>query len=432
VWLAESSTNGSAEVFRDELALAILDVLNEVFPSRLDLGELQTRIHLEHDDKDLLDTIDGLLADRLIEGQEYRTGIDRVLRAVINIGLAPRGRRQTRANSKDESNRGAPSASQPDVRKVMVVHGRDERVRVGMFAFLRAIGLDPIEFSQAIILTGKPLPDIPEILSAAFGKAQAVIVLLTPDDEARLRPGLQRTSDPPHERELTGQARANVLFEAGMAIVSHPVRTILVQFGTVRPFSDVAGKHIVMMDGSISKRQDLAARLKLAGCPVDLTGTDWHSQGDLTPTELLQFTSSSNSLPDSLMLEESVIAAYTRDPLIRELDAAIAETQNTSPDNTSDASLVLFEKARALNLKTVGDLRALAQKYGHAATIVSQFFTIDRISRGTSLEFVLDIEVGRSGSLDELRAYYDKVQHSSTSLGYLRELLKAIQSVVMS
>jgi len=38
--------------------------------------------------------------------------------------------------------------------------------------------------------------------------------VFTPDDEARLKQQFVRPSDPPLEKELTGQSRPNVLFEA--------------------------------------------------------------------------------------------------------------------------------------------------------------------------------------------------------------------------
>lgn len=80
-----------------------------------------------------------------------------------------------------------------------------------------------------------------------------------------------------------GQARPNVLFEAGMALASHPDETILVQVGHVKQFSDVTGGHFVKMDNSVAKRQELALKLKTAGCPVNMEGTDWHDAGDLRP-----------------------------------------------------------------------------------------------------------------------------------------------------
>lgn len=169
------------------------------------------------------------------------------------------------------------------LRRVFVVHGRDEQLRSGVFIFLRSLGLEPLEWTTATQLTGKASPYIGEILDAAFAHAQAVVVLLTPDDLAKLREDLLLADDPIYERTLAGQARPNVLFEAGTAFASHPNQTVLVQFGQIRPFSDVAGRHTVKMVNSVSKRQEFALKLRTAGCSINLDGTDWHASGDLTP-----------------------------------------------------------------------------------------------------------------------------------------------------
>lgn len=167
-----------------------------------------------------------------------------------------------------------------DSRSVFVVHGRDTKLRDALFLALRSIGLHPIEWSQAILATRKPLPYVGEVLDAAFAKAAAIVVLISPDDEARLRESLREVGDSPYEAVLTGQARANVLFEAGMAMGRSPDRTVLVEVGNLRPFSDIGGRHVVRLDNTSERRQDLAQRLKLAGCDIDLNGTDWHSAGD--------------------------------------------------------------------------------------------------------------------------------------------------------
>lgn len=167
-----------------------------------------------------------------------------------------------------------------DAREVFVVHGRNEPARKAMFEFLRAVGLHPLEWSEAVRATGRPTPYIGEILNAAFSRAHAVVVLLTPDDEARLRESLRVGNEPPHEVELSGQARPNVLFEAGMAMGQDEDRTVLVELGEMRPFSDIAGRHVIRLDNSSQRRQELAQRLQAAGCPVKLDGTDWHSAGD--------------------------------------------------------------------------------------------------------------------------------------------------------
>ena len=165
-------------------------------------------------------------------------------------------------------------------REVFVVHGRNLAARDALFEFLRAIDIHPLEWSEAVQRTGKASPYIGDILDIAFRDAHAVVVFFTPDDEARLRAPLRRDSDPPHEVELTGQARPNVLFEAGMAMGRDPDHTILVELGQLRPFSDLAGRHVLRFDGSSQRRQELAQRLQTAGCPVSLTGTEWHSVGN--------------------------------------------------------------------------------------------------------------------------------------------------------
>lgn len=162
-----------------------------------------------------------------------------------------------------------------------------------MFAFLRSIDVKPIEWTSAIAMSKKAAPYVGEILDAAFAKARAIVVLMTPDDLAQLRPDLLQPSDKPYERVLTGQARPNVLFEAGMAFATHPDRTVMVQLGTVREFSDVAGRHVVHMSNEYTRRQEFATKLRNAGCDVDTSGTDWVNAGDFvdpqarTPTKPL-------------------------------------------------------------------------------------------------------------------------------------------------
>jgi len=62
--------------------------------------------------------------------------------------------------------------------------------------------------------TGRPSPYVGDVLKAAFDRAQAVLVLMTPDEEARLRQRFQGPGDASHDTDLTPQARPNVLFEA--------------------------------------------------------------------------------------------------------------------------------------------------------------------------------------------------------------------------
>jgi len=169
-------------------------------------------------------------------------------------------------------------------RKVFVIHGRDKRARREFFTFLRAIGLSPIEWSEALAEAGGGAPMIGDVLDKVIRPDRAVIVLLTPDDVVHLKPEHADDADDP-ELELSGQARPNVLFEAGMAFGRHPEHTVLVEFGKVRKFTDIAGRFIVRLDGSAESRTKLANQLKAIGCEVSTDGTDWLAAGDLTPPQ---------------------------------------------------------------------------------------------------------------------------------------------------
>lgn len=189
-------------------------------------------------------------------------GAVQAVRATIKRAVKSKKAKRTKANT------------------VFVVHGRDKPAHSDIQALLRALGLQPIEWTQALRMSRKAAPYVGEVLDAVFEQAAAVVVLLTPDDEARLRKNFLEPKDGPHERELTGQARANVLFEAGMAFGSHPDSTVIVQLGEVRPFSDVGGRHVVHLDGSAESRNELVAKLRNAGCGVDVSGSSWLSMGN--------------------------------------------------------------------------------------------------------------------------------------------------------
>src|SRR5438067_23770 len=89
-------------------------------------------------------------------------------------------------------------------------------------------------FARSSPTPSSAAPYVGQVLDEALAIVQAVIVLFTPDDLARLREGLIREDDPPNERELRGQPRPNVLYEAGLAFGRHPDRTVLVELGPLR------------------------------------------------------------------------------------------------------------------------------------------------------------------------------------------------------
>lgn len=172
------------------------------------------------------------------------------------------------------------TTNQEQSKNVFVVFGRNELAKKATYEFLRAIGLTVVEWEQAVTLTKKGAPFVGEILEAAFHVSKAVVVLLTGDDEARLRGEFYSAHEAESEKNLTPQPRQNVLFEAGMAFGLQPKRTVLVEIGTVRSFSDVSGRYSIRLDNTAARRNELAQRLKSIGCDVRLEGSDWLFAGN--------------------------------------------------------------------------------------------------------------------------------------------------------
>lgn len=176
------------------------------------------------------------------------------------------------------------STREANQRDVFVVHGRDLGLRDDLFGVLRALHLSPIEWTQAVTLGSSGAPYIGEILDLAFERAQAVVVLLSPDEWAFLIHSLCDTNEVHAYGTPQRQPRPNVLFEAGMAFGRNPNRTILLQVGGQRSFSDIGGRHVIRITDAPEWRVDLVNRLEAAGCPVDRSGSDWLRIGAFAPS----------------------------------------------------------------------------------------------------------------------------------------------------
>ncbi|MFE0510802.1 TIR domain-containing protein [Streptomyces sp. NPDC058964] len=169
-----------------------------------------------------------------------------------------------------------PAPSEHDrSRSVFVVHGRDEEVRQAMFGLLRRLDLRPLEWEELVRATGKTAPFLGEVVANAPSQAQAALVLLTPDDVAKLHPQLLGNAEREDETRLTGQPRQNVLVELGMVLMAYPERTVIVEVGRLRHVADTAGRNVIRFDGSESALAKIAARLRLAGCRLDDTRPEW-------------------------------------------------------------------------------------------------------------------------------------------------------------
>jgi predicted nucleotide-binding protein len=161
-----------------------------------------------------------------------------------------------------------------DPKRVMVVHGRNQAARNAMFAFLRSIGLEPIEWEEAVAETGMGSPHNLEAVRSAMDVGQAVVVILTAEDQAGLLPTLAENGE---DISLKGQPRQNVILEAGLAMGLNPDRTILVEIGPIRRASDFEGLNAIRLTNDAPRRGALRTRLRTAGCKVADGGTDWLS-----------------------------------------------------------------------------------------------------------------------------------------------------------
>jgi predicted nucleotide-binding protein len=164
----------------------------------------------------------------------------------------------------------------PDTaRRVFVVYGRDSTLTTRFFDLLRAVDLRPMEWETLVQATGRAAPSLAEVVARAPHLAQATLVLLSPDDIVELHSDLALAGDAPHERAKGAQARPNVLFELGMALMAYPDKTVIVEIGDLRPLSDLAGINVIRFDGSATAIKKVLSRLKLAGCAVDYSAQDW-------------------------------------------------------------------------------------------------------------------------------------------------------------
>lgn len=165
-----------------------------------------------------------------------------------------------------------------DPKNVFLVHGRNENAKEAMVKFLQAIGLKPLDIERDLVpLTRSASPSILDVIIEGFKVAKAVVVLLTPDEESRLREPFANAAA---DRALVLQARPNVYFEAGYAFHSHPARTVLIEVGHTQRLSDISNLLAVPMNNSELARDAVIQRLTIAGCVVDIQNDDWKTAGD--------------------------------------------------------------------------------------------------------------------------------------------------------
>lgn len=172
------------------------------------------------------------------------------------------------------------SRSSVTKRIVFLVHGRDHEARDALIELLRAFDLREVTWREAASQAAKGgTPYTGDIVRAGMTMADAVVVLLTPDDVGFVRPTFRQDRDGPDELRPTGQARLNVIFEAGMAMAFAPERVVLVEIGASRGLSDTAGIHTIRLNDHVESRKDFASRLRDTGLSVDTEGEAWRTAG---------------------------------------------------------------------------------------------------------------------------------------------------------
>jgi hypothetical protein len=159
---------------------------------------------------------------------------------------------------------------------VFIIYGRDSDAHDELVKFIRAVGLDELPFEAVADGLG-PNPFIADVVITGIQKADAVIALFTPDEQAVLYDPQSGRSLSREERGSRWQARPNVMFEAGVAFGHSKREPILTVLGAdVSLFSDVAGKHFIRLEASKAKRQ-LFNRLNAIVGPLAPTATDWET-----------------------------------------------------------------------------------------------------------------------------------------------------------
>jgi hypothetical protein len=114
-------------------------------------------------------------------------------------------------------------------RRVFIIHGRDQKSLTQLSAFLGHLGFTPLSLSR---LPTHGSETLIEALERLLPEAEFIVALFTPDDEGRLRNGVE---------PLKPRVRQNVLIEAGFAVIQRRRESIIVALGETDIPSDLAG-----------------------------------------------------------------------------------------------------------------------------------------------------------------------------------------------
>ncbi len=244
--------------------------------------------------------VDERLAHEAISGLELSFGIEGIEKELGKLT--------------DENKENGEAMTNTDPKKIFVVHGRNHDARDAVVALLRAMSLEPIHWNQAVKLTGSASPSTYDVVQAGLAHAQAVVIVLTGDDQAQLASHYLQSGDLEFEKNLMPQARPNVIFEAGMAFAMDRERTLLLRFGDLRPWTDLDGINYITVEDDAKFRYTVRSRLEIAGCNVGQDDSDFLDAGKFTKAlqvpiiAVTEPTSAGESLPEWLLSTLTYVA----------------------------------------------------------------------------------------------------------------------------
>ena len=205
-------------------------------------------------------------------GRSLNEGVKAMIPRVRSLGRSVnRGGQESETVSERGERR-----SMTKKRRVFVVHGRDAHAKDALVNFLQDVGLDSIEWEEVVReanLGGSP--STLDIVRAGLSTADAVVVLLTPDEDCRLRSTLAGKD----EDAWRLQPRPNVIFEAGAAMAMDQRRVVLVESGMTHGISDIDGLNTIRMYEHPKSLAQLRSRLGSAGLDVKDDGERWLEPG---------------------------------------------------------------------------------------------------------------------------------------------------------
>lgn len=204
--------------------------------------------------------------------------------------------------------------SQPDPRRVFIIHGRNAAARLAIERFVQTLGLQAIDFDQLAADHGAEF--VGNIVRAGLQQAQGIVALFTPDEFAVLGASPLRGPHDAASDLQRWQARPNVIFEAGIAFGIARERTILVTLGSeVSLFSDIAGIHILRLNNSIESRKRFRQKLIGVRCEVDQRSDAWTNPEQSGDFETCVANVSLEAQGDSLLVRSSSDSARAADRL---------------------------------------------------------------------------------------------------------------------